>query len=205
MKENKHLAVFQGNEIRKKWYKDEWYFSVIDVILVLTESDNPRKYWSVLKTRLRKEGNQTATNCSQLKLSASDGKMRLSDVANTKELFRLIQSIPSKKAGPFKLWLAKVGYERIQEIENPELAQDRAREYYKLKGYPKNWIEKRVRGIGIHEKIVDFLCPRNLRFLWRQELTDEWKDREINTENEFAILTNEISKATFGKTVGEYK
>ena len=205
MKENKHLAVFQWNEIRKKWYKDEWYFSVIDVILVLTESDNPRKYWSVLKTRLRKEGNQTATNCSQLKLSASDGKMRLSDVANTKELFRLIQSIPSKKAGPFKLWLAKVGYERIQEIENPELAQDRAREYYKLKGYPKNWIEKRVRGIGIHEKIVDFLCPRNLRFLWRQELTDEWKDREINTENEFAILTNEISKATFGKTVGEYK
>ncbi|MBU1975984.1 MAG: phage antirepressor protein, partial [Nanoarchaeota archaeon] len=149
---------------------------------------DPTAYWRKLKQRLKEEGDETVTNCHALKLMAPDGKMRLTDVANTKQLFRLIQSIPSKKAEPFKKWLAQVGYERIEEIENPEIGQDRIKKYYELKGYPKDWIDKRLRGIAI-----------------RQELTDEWKNREINTENEFAILTSQISKATFGKTIGEYK
>lgn len=182
------LVVFEHRQIRRTWFNDEWFYSVIDVVGVLTDSDNPRKYWSVLKTRLKKEGSEVATNCSQLKLIAPDGKLRETDCANTKSLFRLIQSIPSPKVEPFKMWLAQVGYDRIEEIENPELGQDRIKEYYELKGYPKEWIDKRLRGIAI-----------------RQELTDEWKNRDIKTEQEFAILTNEISKATFGKTVGEYK
>jgi len=140
------------------------------------------------KKRLKDEGNETVTNCNALKMSAPDGKMRLTDVGNTKEIFRLIQAIPSPKAEPFKQWLAQVGYERIEEIENPEIGQNRIKEYYELKGYPKEWIDKRLRGISV-----------------RQELTDEWENRDIKTEKEFAILTNEISKATFGKTVGEYK
>ena len=142
----------------------------------------------MLKKREADAGIELSTNCVQLKLEAPDGKLRETDCANTKSLFRIIQSVPSKKAEPFKLWLAQVGYERIEEIENPELGQDRIKEYYEIKGYPKDWIDKRLRGIAI-----------------RQELTDEWKNREIKTEKEFAILTNEISKATFGKTVGEYK
>ena len=149
---------------------------------------DPAAYWRKLKQRLKEEGNETVTNCHALKMLAPDGKMRLTDVANTKDCFRLIQSIPSPRAEPFKQWLAQVGYERIEEIENPELGQDRIKEYYELKGYPKEWIDKRLRGIAI-----------------RQELTDEWKNRDIKTEQEFAILTNEISKATFEKTVGEYK
>lgn len=186
-KENR-LVVFQNKKIRRVWHNDEWYFSVVDVVAVLTDSTDAKDYWYRLKKRELEHGVQLSTNCRQLKLEASDGKLRLTDCANTKSLFRIIQSIPSKKAEPFKRWLANVGYERIEEIENPELGQDRIKEYYELKGYPKDWIDKRLRGIAI-----------------RQELTDEWRDREIKTEKEFAILTNEISKATFGKTVGEYK
>jgi len=185
--QDKALIVFQDKKIRRIWFNDEWHFSVVDIIEVLTESENPQIYWRVLKKRLKDEGNETVTNCNGLKMPASDGKMRLTDVANTKDIFRLIQSIPSPKAEPFKQWLAEVGYERVQEIENPELGQNRIKEYYELKGYPKEWIDKRLRGIAV-----------------RQELTEEWKNRDI-TERDFAILTNEISKATFGKTVQEYK
>jgi hypothetical protein len=188
MDDKNKLVVFQDKKIRRIWHNDEWYFSVIDVVEVLTDSNNPRNYWSMLKKRELDAGIELSTNCVQLKLEAPDGKLRETDCANTKSLFRIIQSIPSKKAEPFKLWLAQVGYERIEEIENPELGQDRIKEYYELKGYPKEWIDKRLRGIAV-----------------RQELTDEWKNRDIKSEKEFAILTNEISKATFGKTVGEYK
>ena len=186
--ENKHLIVFQDKKIRRVLHNGEWHFSVVDVIEVLTESNNPRNYWSMLKTREAQEGIELSTNCVQLKLPAEDGKLRETDCANVQTLFRIIQSIPSKKAEPFKQWLAKVGYERVQEIENPELAQQRMKELYRLKGYSDDWIEKRVRGIAI-----------------RQELTDEWKNRGVEEGKEFAILTNEISKATFGKTVEEYK
>lgn len=188
MEEKGRLIIFQDKKIRRIWYNDEWYFSVIDVVQVLTDSNNPRNYWSMLKKREEEAGIELSTNCVQLKLLSSDGKSYLTDCASTKSLFRIIQSISSKKAEPFKQWLAQVGYERIEEIENPELGQDRIKEYYELKGYPKEWIDKRLRGIAI-----------------RQELTDEWKNRAIKTEKEFAILTNEISKATFGKTVGEYR
>jgi len=149
------LVVFQNKNIRRIWHGDQWYYSIIDVVGVLTDSTNPRKYWSVLKTRLKQEGNELATNCSQLKLVSSDGKMRLTDVANTKEIFRFIQSIPSKKAEPFKQWLAQVGYERIEEIENPELAQERMKEIYEQKGYPKDWIDKRLRGIAICQMFME--------------------------------------------------
>ena len=182
------LVVFRDKNIRRIRYNDEWYFSVVDVVAVLTESTDAKDYWYRLKKRELEHGVQLSTNCRQLKLVAEDEKLRITDCANTKSLFRIIQSIPSKKAEPFKLWLAQVGYERIQEIENPEIGQDRIKEYYKLKGYPKDWIDKRLRGIAI-----------------RQDLTDEWKNRDVNEQKEFAILTNEISKATFGKTVGEYK
>ena len=184
----KALVVFEGKNIRRIWHKDEWWFSVVDIIGILSESADPRNYWKVLKFRLTEEGSETVTKCNQLKLPAEDGKMRETDCANVETLLRIIQTIPSPKAEPFKLWLAKTGYERIQEIENPELAQDRAREYYKLKGYPQGWIEKRIRGIAI-----------------RQELTDEWKVRGIQENREFAILTNEISKATFGVPIKVHK
>lgn len=161
----------------------------MDVVKALTDSDNPRNYWHMLKVREKESsGIELSTNCVQLKLVAEDGKLRETDCADTEGILRVIQSIPSKKAEPFKRWLAKVGYERIKEIENPELAQERMKKLYELKGYSKDWIEKRLRGIAI-----------------RQELTDEWKDRGVKEEIEFAILTNEISKATFGKTVEEYK
>jgi len=188
MEDKNRLVIFQDKKIRRILHNGEWHFSVIDIVQILTDSDNPRNYWSMLKKREADMGIELSTNCVQLKLEAPDSKLRETDCANTKSVFRIIQSIPSKKAEPFKLWLAQVGYERIEEIENPELGQDRIKEYYELKGYPKDWIDKRLRGIAI-----------------RQELTDEWKNRDIKTEQEFAILTNEISKATFGKTVGEYK
>ena len=188
MEDKNKLIVFQDKKIRRTWHNDEWYFSVVDVIAVLTDSDNPRNYWSMLKKRESNEGIELSTNCVQLKLESADGKSYFTDCANTKSLFRIIQSVPSKKAEPFKQWLAQVGYERIEEIENPELGQDRIKEYYELKGYPKDWIDKRLRGIAV-----------------RQELTQEWKNRDVKTEQEFAILTNEISKATFGKTIPEYK
>lgn len=188
MEEKNRLIVFQDKKIRRIWHEEEWYFSVIDVVQILTDSNNPRNYWSMLKKREEEVGIELSTNCVQLKVPSSDRKSYLTDCANTKSLFRIIQSIPSKKAEPFKQWLAQVGYERIEEIEDPEIGQNRIKEYYKLKGYPKEWIDKRLRGIAV-----------------RQELTDEWKNRDIKTEKEFVILTNEISKATFGKTVGEYK
>ncbi len=185
--ENK-MIVFENKKIRRIWYKGDWWFSVVDVVGILTGSLNPRNYWNMLKARELENKIQLSTNCVQLKLESTDGKEYLTDCANKQGLFRIIQSIPSKKAEPFKLWLAKVGSERIDEIENPELAQDRMKKIYEEKGYPKSWIEKRVRGIAI-----------------RQDLTDEWKQRGINDSKDFAILTNEISKATFGKTVNEYK
>ena len=188
MEKDMALAVFQGQNIRRIWHNEEWWFSVVDVIGILTESERARKYWSDLKTKLIEEGFELSEKIGQLKLPASDGKYYETDCANTESLLRLIQSIPSPKAEPFKLWLAKVGYERIKEIENPELAQERMKQLYEQKGYPKDWIEKRLRGIAI-----------------KQELTDEWKQRGVTEETDFAILTNEISKATFGKTVQEYK
>ena len=187
MDKNNALVVFQDKKIRRIWHNDEWYFSVVDVIEVLTDSPTPRQYWSKVKDR---EFNQLELSpiWVQLKLPSSDGKFYDTDCANTKSIFRIIQSIPSKKAEPFKLWLARVGYERVQEIENPELAQDRMKELYEQKGYSKSWIDKRLRGIAV-----------------RQDLTDEWKKRGVNTNEDFAILTSEISKATFDMTPSEYK
>ena len=184
-----HIAIFNGKAIRRKLVNNKWFFSVVDVVGALTESVNPRDYWYKLKTREQESsGIQLSTFCLQLKLTSSDGKEYETDCADTEGMFRIIQSIPSKKAEPFKRWLAKVGYERIQEIENPELAQERMKDIYEQKGYSKGWIDKRLRGIAI-----------------RQDLTDEWKKRGDEEEIEFAILTNEISKAAFGKTIEEYK
>ena len=187
--ESTHISIFDGKTIRRKLVEDKWFFSVVDVVGALTDSENPRNYWNMLKAREKETSEiELSTNCVQLKLIAEDDKLRETDCADTEGIFRIIQSIPSKKAEPFKRWLAKVGYERVQEIENPELAQERMKKLYELKGYSKEWIEKRLRGIAI-----------------RQELTDEWKNRGVKQEKEFAILTNEISKAAFGKTVEEYK
>ncbi len=182
------LVVFQGKKIRRTWFNDEWWFSVVDIIGALTQTDRARKYWSDLKIKLQEEGFEVSEKIGQLKLMAEDGKLRLTDCANTKNMFRIIQSIPSPKAEPFKQWLAQVGFDRVQEIENPELAQQRMKEIYKAKGYSDDWIEKRVRGIAI-----------------RDELTDEWKKRGVLEERDYAILTAEISKATFGMTPSEYK
>ena len=186
-----NIKLFESNKIRSNWNEEEqkWYFSVIDVIEVLTDSSRPRKYWGDLKKKLYAEGyDQLSEKIGQLKLEAVDGKKYLTDVADAETLMRLIQSIPSPKAEPFKRWLAKVGYERLEEIENPELAQFRMRELYKSKGYSNEWIEKRVRGIEV-----------------RDELTNEWKKRGVKEGKEYAILTSEISKATFGLSPGEYK
>ena len=188
MEEKNALVVFQDKNIRRIWFQNEWYFSVVDVVGALIDNERPRRYWSDLKVKLKAEGSQLSEKIGQLKLMSSDGKYYETDCANTQSLLRLIQSISSPKAEPFKLWLAKVGYERVQEIENPELAQERMKSLYEQKGYSKEWIEKRLRGIAV-----------------RQELTDEWKQRNVQEKVEFAILTNEISKATFGKTVEEYK
>ncbi len=182
------LVVFQGKKIRRAWFNDEWWFSVVDIVGVLTESGRASKYWSDLKKRLTEEGFELSAKIGQLKLVSADGKSYLTDCINTKNAFRIIQSIPSKKAEPFKQWLAQVGYDRVQEIENPELAQKRMKEIYKAKGYSDDWIEKRVRGIDV-----------------RDELTDEWGKRGVETDREFAILTAEISKATFGMTPSEYQ
>jgi hypothetical protein len=184
------IILFEEKQVRRAWNKAEekWYFAIVDVIAVLTGSVDPGAYWRKLKERLKKEGNQTVTNCHALKMTAADGRQRLTDVADTGQLLRLIQSIPSPKAEPFKLWLAQVGYERLEEIENPELAARRMREIYQQKGYSEEWIEKRMRGIAV-----------------RDELTDEWEKRGVKEQKEFAILTAEISKATFGMTPAEYK
>ncbi len=184
------LVVFEGKKIRRIFHNDEWWFSIVDIVEILTESTIPKRYWTDLKKKLTQEEgfNQLYEKIVRLKLEAPDGKMRETDCSNTETVFRIIQSIPSKKAEPFKRWLAKVGYERVQEIENPELAQQRMKEIYKAKGYPENWIEKRVRGIAI-----------------REELTDEWQKRGVKEGKEYSILTAEISKATFGLTPSEYK
>jgi hypothetical protein len=186
-----HIALFKGKNIRRTLHQGEWWFSVVDIIQVLLEQDDDlvaRKYWNKLAERLRNEGSEVVTKCHRLKLLAPDGKMRETDCADTEGMFRIIQSIPSPKAEPMKRWLARVGFERVQEIENPELATKRTRVLYKLKGYPDDWIEKRMRGIAI-----------------REELTDEWKNRGAQENKDYEILTAEISKATFGVTPNEYK
>lgn len=189
-KKDTSIILFHEKQVRRSWDENRelWYFSIIDVIGILTDSANPRKYWSVLKTRLKKEGSEVATNCSRLKLMANDGKMRNTDVADTESLLRLIQSVPSPKAEPFKLWLAKVGYERIEETEDPELAIDRAMKTYLQKGYSKEWINQRLKSIEV-----------------RKELTDEWQERGVKEGLEFSILTDEITKAWSGKSVKAYK
>ncbi len=182
------IAVFKGVKVRKAIHNNEWWFSVVDVVESLTNSVDSGAYWRKLKERLKEEGSQVVTFCHGLKLPAPDGKMRVTDCANTEGIFRIIQSIPSPKAEPFKRWLARVGYERIKEIEDPELATKRTRMLYKLKGYSDNWIEKRMRGIAI-----------------REELTDEWRKRGAQEQRDYEILTAEISKATFGVTPDQYK
>lgn len=183
------IAIFKGKKVRKTIHQNEWYFAVVDIVEALTDSTKPRDYWYRMKEREKKDsGTELSTLCRQLKLESSDGKKYQTDVVNTENTFRIIQSIPSPKAEPFKRWLAKVGYERIQEIEDPELATKRTRALYKAKGYPDSWIEKRMRGIEI-----------------RETLTDEWKKRNVGAEKEYAILTAEISRATFGMTPSEYK
>ena len=183
------IAVFRKKEIRKVILNNEWWFSVTDVVAALTDSVNARDYWFKMKIRVKTEdGIELSTICRQLKMESSDGKKYATDCANTEGLFRIIQSIPSPKAEPFKRWLARVGYERVQEIEDPELATKRTRALYKAKGYSDEWIEKRMRGIAI-----------------REELTDQWKNREVKEPKEYEILTAEISRATFGLTPSQYK
>jgi len=187
--ETTKIALFKGKQIRKTIFNNEWWFSVVNVCEALTDSVNARDYWFKMKIRVKSDdGIELSTICRQLKLIAPDSKMRETDCANTEGIFRIIQSIPSPKAEPFKRWLAKVGYERIQEIEDPELATKRTRMLYKLKGYSDDWIEKRMRGIAI-----------------REELTDEWLKRGAKEQRDYEILTAEISKATFGVTPSEYK
>lgn len=184
------IKLYENKEIRSVWdeQKEEWYFSVVDVVAVLTESKDPQVYWRVLKKRLKDEGNETVTNCNALKMKAADGKMRLTDVADMQGIFRIIQSIPSPKAEPFKLWLAEVGKERIDEIIDPELTIDRALETYLKKGYSREWINQRLQAIQV-----------------RKELTDAWDDHGIEKGIEYAILTDEITKAWSGMTTRGYK
>ena len=190
MTKKEAIKFFEEKKVRTLWddETEEWYFSIIDVIAVLTESDNPRKYWSVLKTRLRKEGNETATNCSQLKMPSLDGKMRLTDVATTEQLFRLIQSIPSPKAEPFKLWIALIAKERLDQMQDPELSIEQAMMDYKRLGYSDSWINQRLKSIEI-----------------RKDLTDEWKKHNLQEGIQFATLTDIIYKTWAGKTAKEYK
>src|SRR3990172_10029442 len=183
------IAIFKGRNVRRVVYKDKWWFSVIDVVSVLTDSNIPKRYWSDLKIKLKKEGfSEVYEKIVRLKLEAPDRKLRLTDCASTETVFRIVQTVPSPKAEPFKRWLAKVGFERVKEIENPELATKRTRLLYKLKGYPEDWIEKRMRGIAI-----------------REELTDEWQKRGAKEQRDYEILTAEISKSTFGVIPSEYK
>ena len=188
--DNDKLQLFENKAIRTAWdeEKEEWYFSIVDVVAVLTDSPNPQTYWRVMKKRLKDEGNETVTNCNALKMTAADGKKRLTDVATTEQLLRIIQSIPSPKAEPFKLWLAEVGRERIEETIDPEQAIDRALETYLKKGYSREWINQRLQAIQV-----------------RKELTDEWQDRGVKKGVEYAILTDEITRAWSGMTTRQYK
>ena len=186
--ETTKIVLFKGRRVRRDLYNNEWLFSVVDVVDVLTDSVDAGAYWRKLKQRLTEEGSEVVTFCHGLKLIAADGKKYETDCANTEGIFRIAQSIPSPKAEPFKRWLAKVGYERVQEIENPELATKRTRMLYKLKGYSEDWIEKRMRGIAI-----------------REELTDEWQKRGAKEQRDYEILTAEISQATFGVTPSQYR
>ncbi len=187
---NDKVQLFEDQPIRTAWVEEEeeWYFSIVDVVGVLSESKNPTSYWRKLKQRLKEEGNETVTNCHALKMTAQDGKKRLTDVANTEQLLRIIQSIPSKKAEPFKLWLAQVGRERIEEVIDPELTIERALETYAKKGYSREWINQRLQAIQV-----------------RKELTDEWDKRGVKKGVEYAILTDEITKAWSGMTTRQYK
>ena len=187
---SENLQLFEDQPIRTAWneLEEEWYFSIVDVIEALTGSPNPQTYWRVMKKRLKDEGNETVTNCNALKLKAADGKRRLTDVANTEQLLRLIQSIPSKKAEPFKLWLAQVGRERIEETLDPELIAERLVATYERKGYTREWINQRLMAISA-----------------RKELTDEWKDRGISQRTDYAILTDELTRAWSGMTTRQYK
>ena len=184
------IKIFENKHIRTQWdaEQEDWYFSVVDVVAVLTDSPNPRNYWKVLKHRLKQEGNESVTNCNQLKMLSADGKMYKTDVADTKQLLRLIQSIPSPKAEPFKMWLAQVGSDRLDEIADPEKAILRGADFYRAKGYTEGWINQRLQTIEM-----------------RKELTDEWKNRGIEQEKDYAILTNEMTKAWSGLSVKEYK
>jgi len=184
------LQLFEQKQVRSLWNEEEekWYFSIVDVIGILSESPNPNNYWKVLKNRLKKEGSQLVTDCNQLKMVSSDGKYYKTDVADTEQLFRLIQSIPSPKAEPFKIWLAKVGSERLDEMQDPEIGIDRALQYYLQLGYSENWINQRLKSIEI-----------------RKELTDEWKSKGLKEGAQFAILTDIITKAWSEKTTKEYK
>jgi len=184
------IQIFEKQPVRAIWDEDKekWWFSVVDVVGVLTDSPNPRKYWSVLKTRLKQEGNETATNCSRLKLLMPDGKMRLTDVADTEQVFRIVQSVPSKKAEPFKLWLARVGAERVDETVDPELSIDRAIQNYRRLGYSENWINQRIKSIEV-----------------RKALTDEWDKSGVQQGIEYAALTDLMSKTWSGMTTREYK
>jgi hypothetical protein len=190
MKKDNSIILFNQKEVRRHWddKQELWYFSVIDIIKVLTDSPRPRKYWNALKTKLKNEGSELSQKMGQLKMKASDGKMRKTDVLDTENILRFIQSIPSPKAEPFKLWLAKVGYERIEETEDPELSFERAMRTYLKKGYSKDWINQRLKSIEV-----------------RKELTDEWQERGVEEGLEYAILTDEITKAWADKTVKQYK
>lgn len=190
MKKENDIKIFEDKKVRTLWdtTQEKWYLSIVDVIAVLTESIDPNAYWRKLKQRLKAEGNETVTNCHGLKMQAPDGKMRMTDVADTEQLFRLIQSIPSPKAEPFKLWLAQVAFERLDEMQDPELSIDRALAQYMKLGYSENWINQRLKSIEI-----------------RKELTDEWKKRGLNEGIQFATLTDIITKAWADKTVKEYK
>jgi hypothetical protein len=184
------IQLFESKQIRSHWDNEQeiWYFSIIDVITILTQSSSPRKYWNKLKQRLKEEGNETVTNCHQLKLKAKDGKMRLTDVATTEQLLRLVQSIPSPKAEPFKVWLAKVGYERLEAMQDPEKSIDTAMQDYLNLGYSEKWINQRLKSIEV-----------------RKDLTDEWKKRGVEEGIEFAVLTDIITKAWSERSVKEYK
>ncbi len=190
MGEENAIKIFEQKQVRTHWdgEQEKWYFSIVDVVGVLTDSPNPRNYWKVLKHRLIKEGNESVTNCNQLKMQSADGKFYLTDVADTEQLFRLIQSIPSAKAEPFKIWLAQIASERLDEMQDPEITIDRALDQYLKLGYSENWINQRLKSIEI-----------------RKELTDEWKKRGLKEGQQFATLTDIITKAWSGKTTKEYK